>query len=351
MKNNQLFRGIVLHQVFITAVAGVIAYIGFVNDSPPNVYLTSLFTGAIIIQGMRSTHLKSLGRANEAIFVDAGLMIILAAVAGAAKLVGESSIAPLIMLVVSLYVLALTVSYASCHLRGGSVGVIANWRRAISQGLVLMIGGLVSVIITASGRLMMGIIATPQMAGEYAILSRASALPIVAHQLIVAARFRSIYKDRQVQAARVFMQVIGLVGVVGLVLVTAVPSVGYYLGNAFYRVALSNPFASSLLIAQSVLWSAIILNDMLCARNGIVGRIIFHGLGVVLLGFGLVLVAVHYVGLSLSIFVCCQSAIMLAYFGVQCVLMSRSNLPVRRFFVLTVSVFSLLVAVANILWP
>jgi len=187
----------------------------------------------------------------------------------------------------------------------------------MEMGLPLMLGGFVSLLAATSGRLGMGLLADPVVVADYAVLARAAALPIVAHQLILIARFRHLFTLPPADVERATLQVVQLVALSALGFWLASPWLGWLLGPAFTAAWVKYPLASIWIVAQATLWSAIALNDLVISRHQVMARILPASAAFMALAMLLGWLLLTRIGASLDHFVYVHGTVMLLFYLVQ----------------------------------
>jgi len=241
--------------------------------------LVPLGTGVLLMQGLWANTLKSHGRSTSAVFVDAGFWI--ASVAGAGVLVsaGGGFSAGTITLALMLYaavLLAVTLSRFKQSYEGAFF--LADLLHNIALGLPLMFTGVLTVLITSSGRLILGPTSGVEAVGIYAIIYRATTLPLVGHQMLIIGFFRQIFSwSDEVLRDRAVVIVFGVSATV-MAFWGLEPWIGWMLGQRFVKVIAAYRTEGLFLLIQTILWSAIALNDLINSRLQIAGRVtVFTG--------------------------------------------------------------------------
>ena len=266
---------VLVHQASGVVVLAAGALIGVQAGWPPVVWLAALITGALMLQVLWSVTLKSLGHGEASLLLDAGFWGLLAL----AVLVSYAFAVPVVArwgwVITTLmgYLIALAVWTIWRLVRAEPHVAGPMYVSTVRIGLPLMAATLLALLATTSGRLGIGLLSTPEMMADYAILFRATALPIVAHQVIVVARFRQIFELPAHELERRLPMVVGLVtaSVVLFWLLSSVADV--LLGPAFVSAFSRHRAVGLLILSQCVLWSAIALNDLVNARSQTAGPV------------------------------------------------------------------------------
>lgn len=240
--------------------------------------LAGLTIGTFMLQNLWAVYLKSAGRATGAVFVEAGLWSVAVAGAGLIILSGGRlpyATIPLALLAYGLSLLAFTVIQFRCYRAAHALGGIAlpDLRRNIALGLPLMLTGLLAGILTSSGRLILGSTAGVEGVALYAVLYRSTTLPLVGHQLLIIGFFRQLFLwSDDLLRARAPVIVLGVGGMV-VAFWLLEPHLGWLLGQRFEETFATYRAEGLTLLVQTILWSAIALNDLINSRLQIAGRV------------------------------------------------------------------------------
>lgn len=344
LRNNKqaTMRGIVVHQLLVVAVAVCVALFAMAMHWPLVWKLTALMVACLVMQALASTHLKTLGHGDASVLIDAGLLGLMAAAALAAHYLGAVQPIDFVVLAALLYVLVLVLAYSRVLATQSRAQAPWAWLASIKVGLPLMLGGLVSLLATTSGRLGMGLLASPELTAVYAVMVRAGALPIVAHQLILIARFRNLFAQPDQAVERAVLQIVVLVAASVLGFFVLSPWLGLVLGPAFVNAFSQHKLAGMLIVAQAVLWSAIALNDLVIARHQVMHKVLRYSVGFLALAMVLGWFALTLSGLSIEKFVLVHSCVMLSFYVAQSWIMNLLGLRLVRLWVTTVALYLLL---------
>lgn len=191
----------------------------------------------------------------------------------------------------------------------------------------------------------MGLLALPELTAEYAVMARAGALPMIAHQLILVASYRNMFAQSDQAVARLVLQIVFLVSVSVLAFFAFSPWLGFVLGPAFVNAFSQHKPAGMLIAAQAVLWSAIALNDFVIARHQLMHKVLRYSVGFLALALVLGWLALAWLGLSLEKFVLIHSCVMLSFYVAQSWIMNLLGLRLVRVWVTTVALYLLLALV------
>jgi O-antigen/teichoic acid export membrane protein len=334
--------GIIAHQLLVVSGAVIFLLAAMSLDWPLAWKLTTLMTGCLVLQSLASTHLKSLGNSNASVLVEAGLLGLMAVAVVVVHYSGYEGAIVFAALTAVLYGLVLVTAYVGILGRQNRAGLTSAWLASIKLGLPLMLGGIVSFLATTSGRLGMGLLALPEQTAEYAVMARAGALPMIAHQLILVASYRNMFAHSDHAVARLVLQIVFFVSVSVLGFFVFSPWLGFVLGPAFVSAFSQHKSAGMLIAAQAVLWSAIALNDFVIARHQLMHRVLRYSVGFLALALGLGWLALAWSGLSIEKFVLVHSCVMLSFYAAQSWIMNLLGLRLVRVWVTTVALYLLL---------
>ena len=236
--------------------------------------LVPLLVSVLMLQGFWATFLKSEGRSTSAVFLEAGFWVISVIAAGLIILSGnklpESTISAALLIYAAMLLIVSMVQF-NCS-RIGKIAM-SDVRRNLELGLPLMFASALTVIISSSGRLVLGQTSGVEAVGLYAVLYRCTTLPLVGHQILVIGLFRQIFTwSDELLRARASLIILGVTSVV-LAFWLLEPFFGFFLGQRFTQIFGVYRAEGLILLAQTILWSAIALNDLINSRLQIAGRV------------------------------------------------------------------------------
>lgn len=304
--------------------------------------LVALAVGVLMLQGLWTTTLKSKGQSTSAVFLEAGFWAVSVAGAGLIYLSGnalpEGTISGTLLAYAVALMIVTVVQFNRS--RAGTISV-TDLRRNLTLGLPLMFTSLLTVIIVSSGRLVLGQTSGGETVGLYAVLYRSTTLPLVGHQILTIAVFRQIFSwSDDVLRARASVIVLGVTGLV-LAFWLLEPPLGYLLGQRFTETFKTYRVEGLTLLLQTILWSAIALNDLINSRLQIAGQVTRTTAPVLALGLG----ALWFLTLAradtldsgelLHDFILGHFALMVAFYAAQC---AASALQGHTFFRLWLTV-------------
>ena len=343
---------IVVHHLVLAGLCLLVALAGWSGDAAGPWAPAALLTAAVLLQSLGSTHLKTLGRGEASVLLDAGLFGLMAAAGWLAHLLDRGQEARWVWAAAGAYAAGLLLLYLRrlpAQLRQPPAGLAAAWRVALRLGMPLMLGGMVSLLATTSGRLGMGLLAGPLVAADYAVLSRAAALPIVAHQLVLIARFRHLFTLPHDAVERAAAQIVLLVAASGLGFWLLSAWSGKLLGPAFVAAWDAHRLPGRWIVAQAVLWSAISLNDLIISRHHIMSRVLPATAGFVALAMLAGLWWLHRVGPTLANFVQMHGVLMLLFYAVQSAAMHALGVRLWRVWLCAAGAFVAMFAAGPLL--
>ena len=268
-------QGVVWHHLFVFTVLGVSFLCCIFFGWSKYFALSILFSMIISMQNLASSHLKSNGFSDYAMLVEASLLGLLSVSAVYFELMGKEKylwyfVAPIIFLGIFIYVFYF-MYFLNLHPN------IKNllWKNTIYLGFPIMLGGIVSFFATTSGRLLVNWIGLSDYAAQYSVLSRAAALPIVAHQIITVSRFRDMFSRDDDFFKKVSLDVLRFVVLCILLFGIFGDVVKYIFGDFFVKTFDGNKKICFQIVIQSLLWSAIALNDLYVTRYESMGKVIY----------------------------------------------------------------------------
>jgi len=246
-----------------------------------------LSVGLLLTQGFWAVTLKSRGKGSTALFLETGFW--LAALLGAILAYGLGMPASWIVLALGFYALSLWIvtlrSYLFARERFDLKDLINNFK----LGAPLMLISLLSLLVVASGRLILGVVSTVEHVGLYSVLFRATSLPLIGHQMIMVGVFRQLFLwDTKTLAARIPLIPVAVFSFV-LLFWSFNGMYGWVLGPRFVEVFSEYRVEGLIVLSQTLLWSGVALNDLLNSRLQIAGYV--SRIGIVVLFPSIVILA------------------------------------------------------------
>ena len=346
---NTTLATIVVHHLGLAAICCMAAVLAVLCGVGEVWSLTAVLTAAVALQSLGSMQLKTMGSSEASVMLDAGLFGLMALGALVAHFLGARNVMFWVVAAATVYSMALTVVYIHIFNLERLIGQMLQWRAALGMGLPLMLGGIVSILAAASGRLGMGLLAGPVMAADYAVISRAAALPIIAHQLILIARFRNLFTLPHSEVERAAEQIVALVAASALGFWLLSPWLGMLFGPAFAVAWASHRLPGAWIAAQAVLWSAIALNDLVISRHQVMARILPITACFITIALSVGWLVLQYLGADLAQFVYIHATVMLLFYIVQSTAMVSNGIRLWRVWRTTVGAYLCMIMLATFL--
>jgi hypothetical protein len=339
--------GILTHHVAIFTVSAAVLGALLALGGSHALALVALFVIVLSLQQLCSVRLRSRGSTEPSILLDAGLFGAMALAAVLAKWTRAPE--PMTWVWWSL------VAYGGCLLILTLRDWVAMWRTStpiayaatVRSGVPLMLGAFVAMAVTSSGRFGIGLLGGPLVMADYAVLARAAALPIAAHQLLLLARFRDVFLLDPVELERSVAKIVLIVAALAFVLWPLSTWFSWTLGPAFARSYAQHRIPALWILGQSILWSGIALNDLVVARYQVAGRVLrwtspaLVSLGIV--GWGLL----TRTGVTLAVFAYVHGTIMLVFFVVQAAAMHVAGIRLLRGWSAAVASYVVFIGIAT----
>jgi O-antigen/teichoic acid export membrane protein len=302
--------------------------------------LIALFTSLLMLQGYWATVLKAHDRSTPAVILEGGLWFVIVLAAISAVAAGNAwFLVPLAAAAYSAALFVYTLRRCVAVLRPFDLRDL--WSN-LRLGLPLVATGVLSTLLGALGRVTIGVFGSDLAVANYAILFRATAVALVAHQLLIIGLFRSLYVwEVGMLQQRSPLIVLGVSAAVVIFQLLAGP-MGWMLGPAFAKAWEQYWLVGSLILVQTLLWSGIAVNDLLTARFGIAVTAARWGGWVLLVGVPVFLAIVlpQDAGDTLATLrgtVLAHFALLIAYYLVQCAVISRNGHNFGRLWGLTLT--------------
>lgn len=279
--------------------------------------LTPLAAGVLTLQTLWSTTLKSRGQSTSAVFLEAGIWSF--AVAGASLAFFGGLSMTFISVAIAIYGGLLLSVTLTAQLATSKPFSSIDIKENISLGFPLMITAIFALLVSSSGRVVIGSTSDIETIGIYAILYRATALPLVAHQLLVISLFQRLFVwEMPTLQRRAPFIVFGVATFVVAFWILAGP-LGWLLGPKFIEAFTIFPIEGHVILIQTILWSAIALNDLLVSRLRIAGQVAWFVGGYLIIALPVLVLLTSVSSEKLFTFVMFHAALMLGYYLVQCV--------------------------------
>jgi O-antigen/teichoic acid export membrane protein len=267
------WRGILLHQTITVAALLIAATIGWQMHVSTAVWLGGLCAATMMLQALWSVTCKSNGKGEASLLLDAGFWGVLATAAGLAFLIGFSTMQVWSItcsaLLIYFFALGAWTAYRLGRTSVDDAGFL--YRSTIKTGFPLMSISLLALLATTAGRLGIGLLSSPEVTAQYGALFRATALPMVAHQIVMVARFRRLFEMDDLSFTRVVRNINIFVISCVIAFWLASDLAGFLLGAAFRQAFAQHRTEGLLILTQTVLWAAIAINDLTNNRKQTAG--------------------------------------------------------------------------------
>lgn len=322
--------GIYAHHMLIAGMC-LLGLAGFwVAGVRPEMGLAALFTATLAYQNLWSAQLRTEGKAEASLLLQAGLLGLAALVAVLAVYGLRARPMPWIWFMSFTYTGILAALTFQGMWQRRALGDSLHFAGTLRVGVPLMLSSVLTLLATTSGRFGIGLLAGPLDTAEYAVLARGAAVPIVAHQLIMVARFREVFLFDHKALERMLIQVLTLVALAVVGFWAVSPWLGWMLGQAFAAAFMKHHRPALWILIQSILWSGIALNDLVCSRQQIMAKVLpwTGGLLAVVLPAGWWIL--HVWGITLPHFVFVHAGVMVAFYLVQATAMASSGVSQLR---------------------
>ncbi|WP_146165938.1 hypothetical protein [Stenotrophobium rhamnosiphilum] len=337
--------GVSIHGIRIQHLAVVMLCAGTVLamlGARAEVWQVALLIGVLALQGLRSTQAKSDGRANASLLTDASLFGTMAVAAVLARLLMPQQTGVVVWLAASACALVLGSSMVAGIGRQEISQGVKDWIPTLKAGVPLMLTGLVATLVASAGRLGMGWLSDPVMTASYSVLSRGAALPIIAHQVILVARFRNVFVEETANLENILLAIIGLVTASACAVWILSPWLAWMLGPSFANAVATYRAEFLWVLSQAILWSAIALNDLVNNRFGTVGRVLKWSMPALFAMLAIGVWVIKSLGVSVSAFVKVHGMIMLTFYLVQIITMRSQGIKLKKLWSFTVGAYSFL---------
>lgn len=308
--------------------------------------VVAVICAALVLQVTNSYFLRSTGRASASLYLEAAPFSLIAIGAGFAWLMPSSD--PKGQVCSLLIVFVLVQLWQSTRLiRLQDYSGAAQYGVCVRAGIPLMMAGLLSVLLTMSARLGSGLFGNAVVTAELAAIARITVLPMIAHQLVIVAKFRDLYSLPDESLQRLLLGLLAAVAAGGLVLWGLLPWISSWLGLAFADASQAHPEATRLLIAQVLIWSGIAMNDLLATRASLTSLILPWTLLAGLVGLGLAGGWLWAAGADVWRIAAAQTGVMGLVFVVQSLLLAAHGVRHRAYWGGTGAIGVALVLLSN----
>jgi hypothetical protein len=327
-------KGIYYHHLLIVLVA-IFLILLFIDSA--EVWTILLLFIAIALKSLYSIEFKSIAQPEKSLIIDSSLFGMMMIVVLIVSALNDGYEYQSIWIFVFFYSAALIMVLAVLYFHLNNIHEKVQWRSTLMAGAPLMVTGIISTLAISSGKLGIGFLFEEKIMGEYALLSRIGALPIIAYQIIIVSIFREIFTKNETELGDLCFKIMFLIVASVPVIWIMSPYLDYIFGNVFGVLFKDNNSALYLLLTQSVLWCGIALNDLVNSRFK-TARLVLNWTAPSL--FLLLITAFLYINLNdygMNVFIIVHSIVILLFFSVQSVIMFFNGIKLINFWLLSVS--------------
>lgn len=334
---------VLLHHFGIAASLALVALVCFAVDAQLPA-LCAVVMGVLLLQSLWSISLKSGGRPERSLFLDAGFWLVLVLTGAFMQFAAnaENTLTLLPTAALSIYLSALLL-YTGVRAKGECCQLNdLRYLGTLKAGIPLMFMGLLSAVVTSSGRIGFSSLTTPELTADYSVLFRATAIPIVAHQILLVAGFKRVFEIQWQSLEMRLTWMIGAVILLTVLIAASWPIVEMFMGPKFSLTRSRYTTECLLVLVQCIMWSAIAMNDLVITRAELGSKV---ARWCALYLFLAVLGAWSWLetfGVSMLKFVVVHSLVMVSYYGVQVFVMRRNEVKMYKKWSLALSAFLLL---------
>ena len=342
--------GVLIHHILLVLVCFTLVCISLYFDGGDAIIFGALLTAALALQVFWSNYLKTHGRGEASMLLDASLFALMALITAIANYFHVSNPFLWVMWAVSIYTFCLlcisVVKFFSLLHYSKTIA----YRAVLILGLPLMMAALVTVAVTISGRLAIGYLGGPLLTADYAALARVTALPIVAHQIIMVAKFRYFFTLQDKEVEGIMLTMLSCVALLVVGLWVCFPLLGGLFGQAFKKTFMAESLPALWLLAQSILWSAIALHDTINTRHQTINKVLAWSVAYIIISIPLAFLVIQVIGVSLANFVYVHGIFMLLYYITQIISMYRAGIRLIRPWTFSLLAYIGLVGLATVIY-
>lgn len=206
------------------------------------------------------------GRKFLSTWVDNGLLVLLGSAAAGLTLLKQLPAAREILTALWSVDVGLILAGAFLLIRHHGRDLWYSWRRALAEGLPLLLTGFVLAAFAAAPRLLAGRFLPLADVGALALAARVCLVLLVVHQLMMTWNFRNLYTWPVARCDRVFAGLIAGLSVLGCCVLLVWPWAARLIAPDYSSIpALVVGFVA----AQTILWIALALFESLLGRQGL----------------------------------------------------------------------------------
>lgn len=307
------------------------------NVRSAEVLMTGIFAAALAVQLLCATTLRSRGATASSLFVEAAPFTLVALGAFVAHAVGSSHTMASVALLLAIGTGVLLIRSLQSFRNAADEPL--RYAATLRAGIPLMLGGLLTLLATTSGRLGIGLLGDNKITGDFAAIARIAALPMVAQQLLIVAAFRDLYSLPLDTLERLLIKIVVAVAGSVATLLICLPLVQPILGAAFIESSRQHPQAVVLLFAQAVVWSGAALNDLVATRHEVMRRVLPGTGSALIIGAGVAAWQLASGTLSVETFAAWHTAVLSLLFAAQVGAMALLGVRYWRFWLTCAALF------------
>ena len=335
--------GVFAHHIIVSIISFTVIALAWILNANDTLLLTVSMIVVMSLQSLWSLQLKTNGKGEASLILDACLFTLIAITALVSSYLQVDNVKSHIILVVIFYAVCLNAVTARALSKRLHLGEALKYKTTLMVGIPLMLTILVNILVASSGRMAIGILGGVLLTADYAILARAAAVPIVAHQIILVAKFRDLYALPSDKMEKIMLLILSMVLSVVVILWLTSPLISWILGAAFANALKTHSLSGFLILAQAILWSAISLNDTVNARQQTIKKVLpWCGLFIVI-SIPIAMLWINFIGISLAHFVYVHGALMLLFYLVQVYAMYRAGIRLLKVWTLAAGSFVALI--------
>jgi hypothetical protein len=222
-----------------------------------------------------------------------------------------------------------------------------DYASTLRAGLSLMAVTVLAMLAVSLGRIGVGLYSAPEVTADYGALFRATAVPIVAHQIVLVARFRQVFEWPIERVQRALPWIVACVAACVLAFWAASPFASLLFGPAFARAFEQHRVVGLLVLNQCILWSAIALNDLVNTRMQTAAAVARASAGYFLLALPLAAMVLGRGAAGLLSLVMVHSCLMFGYYAVQSLAMWRRGIVLTQTWLVAAASFVVLSLLAK----
>ena len=342
--------GVLFHHILLALICFILVLISLYFEGDNAVILGALLTAALALQVLWSTFLKTHGKGEASMWVDSSLFALVALTAAVSNYLHVLDSFFWIIWAISIYAFCLFYITVIKYSRLRQSGEAIAYQAILILGLPLMITTFVTVAVTVSGRLAIGYLGGPLLTADYAALARVAALPIIAHQIMVVAKFRHLFTLPDKQMQQTITSIIAMVASSVVVIWAAIPIFGWVFGAAFTKAFHTYTLPALWILSQSVLWSGISLHDVINTRNQTIAKVLPWSVLFLIISALIALFVVQIIGITLANFVYIHGIFMLFFYIAQIIAMHKAGVRLVKAWTFGVLSYITLIVMFSLLY-